>query len=110
MSCEQTGQLPPLLADGSLPAWTAPCGLIAPFQQVHHEHYQPTCQVSILTFTHSGESLRSQGGIVWPEVSAEDLIWWEGTALWECIQPCVFQSHLTCMRIYFCQKYWNLSL
>ena len=110
MCCEQASQLPPLLADGSLPAWATPCGLIAPFQQMHHKDCQPTCQVSILPFTHSGESLRLQGGILWPEISAEDLLWCEGTALRERVQSCIFQNHLTRMGVYFGQKHWDLGL
>ena len=77
---------------------------------MHHENCQPTCQVSTLTFTHSRERLRLQGGILWPEISAEGLIWCEGTALRERVQSRIFQNHLTRMRVYLGQKHWGLGL
>ena len=110
MCCEQASQLSPLLIDGPPPAWAAPCGLIAPFQQMHHEHCQPTCQFSILTFTHSGESLRLQGGILRPEISTEDLIRCEGTALRKRVQACIFQNYLTRMGVCLGEKNLDLGL
>ncbi len=98
---EQARQLPPLLVDRPPPAWTTPGGLIAPFQQMHHEHFQPTHQSPALTFTHNGESLRLQGSVLGPEISTEDLRWCEGTALRERVQPCIFEDRLTRMGIDF---------
>src|SRR5215510_5279405 len=110
MCCERASQLSPLLIDGPPPPGAAPCGLIAPFQQMHHEHCQPTCQFSILTFTHRKESLRLQGGILRPEISSEDLIRCKRTALRKRVQACIVQNYLARMGVGIGKKLWDLGL
>src|SRR5215475_14609287 len=105
MCCERASQLSPLLIDGPPPAGAAPCGLIAPFQQMHHEHCQPTCQFSILTFTHREKSFRLQGGVFGPEISTEELGRCEGTALRERVPSRVFQNRSTRISIYCRQNH-----